>query len=326
MGAGKMGTGAILKASAGATLIAALAACSELPASTASAPQAAPSAMRPPAPKSGTAPSERSRALADHYARVEASLVGQGLLRTDGGGPDAPYTDTDILRNFERIAFYDEYARDRGLAQSDGRSGGLRKWTGPVRMSVEFGASVPQDQREIDRRMVAGYAARLARVTGHPISAGAEADANFNVLFMGEDDRAQTVARIRQLVPNINQSSIDLFEALPRSIHCLVVAFSGNNEDHTYRRAIALIRTEHPSLLRKSCVHEELAQGLGLANDSPRARPSIFNDDDEFALLTAHDEELLRLLYSPRLTPGMRYETARPILVQLIAERRGGSS
>ncbi len=321
-----MGAGGILKTSAGAALLAAVAACSDMPPPSATPSQARPSAMRPPVPQSDTAPSERSRALAAHYARVEASLVGQGLLRTDGGGADTPYTDTDILRNFEQIAFHDEYARDRGLALSDGRPGGLRKWTGPVRMSVEFGASVPKDQRTIDQRFVVGYAGRLARVTGHPISTGAGADANFNVLFMGEDDRAQTVARIRQLVPNVNQSSLDLFETLPRSIHCLVVAFSDNNNDHTYRRAIALIRTEHPSLLRKSCVHEELAQGLGLANDSPRARPSIFNDDDEFALLTSHDEELLRLLYSPRLKPGMSYDEARPILVQLIAERRGGSS
>ncbi|HEY9039277.1 MAG TPA: DUF2927 domain-containing protein [Roseovarius sp.] len=321
-----MGAGGILKASAGAALLAALAACTDMPPPTAAPSQARPSAMRPPVPKSDSPPSERSHALAAHYTRVEASLVGQGLLRTDGGGPDTPYTDTDILRNFEQIAFHDEYERDRGLARSDGRPGRLRKWTGPVRMSVEFGASVPKDQRTIDQRLVAGYAARLARVTGHPISAGAGPDANFNVLFMGEDDRAQTIARIRQLVPNINQSSINLFEALPRSIHCLVVAFSDNNNDHTYRRAIALIRAEHPSLLRKSCIHEELAQGLGLANDSPRARPSIFNDDDEFALLTTQDEELLRLLYSPRLKPGMSIEEARPILMQLIAERRGGSS
>ena len=41
----------------------------------------------------------------------------------------------------------------------------------------------------------------------------------------------------------------------------------------TYTRAFAVIRAEHPDLLRLSCLHEEIAQGLGLANDSPRARP-----------------------------------------------------
>jgi hypothetical protein len=102
-----------------------------------------------------------------------------------------------------------------------------------------------------------------------------------------------------------------------------VIAFSGSESDHTYRRAIAFIRSEHPDLMRRSCVHEELAQGLGLANDSPRARPSIFNDDDEFALLTRHDEELLKLLYHPALTPGMTPDQARPIVARLLGQQAG---
>ena len=43
---------------------------------------------------------------------------------------------------------------------------------------------------------------------------------------------------------------------------------------------------------------------MGLPNDSPEARPSLFNDDLEFALLTEHDAVLLRMLYDPRLRPG----------------------
>ena len=68
-----------------------------------------------------------------------------------------------------------------------------------------------------------------------------------------------------------------------------------------------------------------MAQGLGLANDSPRARPSIFNDDDEFALLTTHDEMLLNMLYNPALRPGMGIDEARPILRRLIARAMGAS-
>ena len=76
--------------------------------------------------------------------------------------------------------------------------------------------------------------------------------------------------------------------------------------------AIAVIRAENPGLLRLSCVHEELAQGLGLANDYPAARPSIFNDDDEFALLTEQDELMLKMLYDPRLRPGMTAKEVNP--------------
>ena len=75
--------------------------------------------------------------------------------------------------------------------------------------------------------------------------------------------------------------------------------------------------------MRHACIHEEVAQGLGLPNDSPYARPSIFNDDDEFALLTSHDEALLRMLYDPRLKNGMTVDEARPIVRILAREEMG---
>jgi len=298
----------------------ALTACEAVPpAPPSTSPQSRPEGLAP-APKPSAdaeGPSRRSQALSRYYSAVQADLLAQGLLRTGGGGVDTPYTDTDLMRNFTRIAFYDEYARNGGFRRGNDMPGGLRKWTGPVRMAVEFGANVPQEQRAIDKTMVGGYAARLARITGHPISADGS-DPNFHVLFMSEDDRDQAVNRVKQIVPNIGANSLALFRNLPRSIHCLVVAFSDSNNDYRNSRAIAFIRSEHPELMRRACVHEELAQGLGLANDSPQARPSIFNDDDEFALLTTHDEELLRLLYNPALKPGMTPEEARPIISRIL--------
>jgi hypothetical protein len=65
---------------------------------------------------------------------------------------------------------------------------------------------------------------------------------------------------------------------------------------------------------------------MGLSNDSPQARPSVFNDDEEFGLLTTHDEELLRILYDRRLRPGMSQGEAMPIVQTIIAERLGGAS
>jgi hypothetical protein len=93
-----------------------------------------------------------------------------------------------------------------------------------------------------------------------------------------------------------------------------------------YTQAVAVVRAEHPDLLRLSCIHEELAQGLGLANDSPSARPSIFNDDEEFALLTPQDELMLRILYDRRLKPGMTADEARPIVERIAAELMAGGS
>lgn len=275
-----------------------------------------------PSPK---APSQASKDLAIYYARVQSDLLTQGLLRTDGGGPDTPYTPEMVTRNFERIALADEYVRGRGFEQSDGALGPVKKWQIPVRITAEFGASVPLEQRARDRATLRVYTKRLARVTGHPITM-ADSNANFHVLFMGEDDRPGVRARIEALVPGVDRASLSIIDTLPRSIHCLVIAFADTPGGTDYGKAIALIRSEHPDLLRKSCIHEEVAQGLGLANDSPYARPSIFNDDDEFALLTSHDEVLLKILYDDRLRAGMPADTARPIVKDIVADLMVGAS
>ena len=71
----------------------------------------------------------------------------------------------------------------------------------------------------------------------------------------------------------------------------------------TYTRAFAVIRAEHPDLMRLSCMHEEIAQGLGLPTTARRARPSIFNDDEEFALLTPIGRVDAAMLYDPPCAP-----------------------
>ncbi|WP_417525667.1 DUF2927 domain-containing protein [Marinovum sp.] len=285
----------------------------------------APASPKPPTRQKTVAPSEDSLKLAAYYERVEQQLVAQGLLRTDGGGPDTEFSRRMLIENFERIAFFDEYVRGAGLQSGRGGASRLKRWGQPIRMSVEFGSTVPQSQKAADRAEVARYAARLSRVTGHPITM-TDTDPNYYVLYMSEDDGQALPARIKQIVPNINENALNIFRSLPRSIHCLVIAFSSEPGGHEYAKSIALIRAEHPSLLRKSCVHEELAQGLGLANDSPRARPSIFNDDDEFALLTGHDELLLKMLYDRRLRAGMSWDEAAPIVETIADDLLGGPS
>ncbi|MBV7394895.1 DUF2927 domain-containing protein [Mameliella sediminis] len=292
------------------------------PRKTSVTPAARPAALAPPEKPAAVEPSRASIALANYYNRVQSDLLARGLLRTDGGGPDTAFTDTMLVRNFAAVALEEEYERGAGLRPSSGAPSAIKKWTVPVRMTTEFGPGVPQDQIADSKAEVASYAARLSRITGHPISM-VDKGANYHVLFMSEDDSARIAPRIRQIVPDVNPNALRIFDNLPRSIHCVVVAFSRSRGGYDYGTAIAVIRSEHPPLLRRSCIHEELAQGMGLTNDSPRARPSIFNDDDEFALLTGHDELLLKILYDQRLKPGMTAEEALPIVRSRAAELMG---
>ncbi|MEO1065715.1 MAG: DUF2927 domain-containing protein, partial [Actinomycetota bacterium] len=85
---------------------------------------------------------------------------------------------------------------------------------------------------------------------------------------------------------------------------------------------LVLLKDETRGALRESCYHEEFAQFMGLMNDDDRVRPSIFNDDEEFAFLTEHDTWLLRMLYDDRLRPGMTAEEVRPLLRPIIDRLR----
>lgn len=266
---------------------------------------------RPAAPAPVTEETPASAAARAYYAQVQQALLSQGLLRTDGGGPDTPFTARMLTENFLRVALYDEY--DRGGAGST--TGELRRWDGPVRVGLRFGASVPAERRATDTARISSYLARLARASGHPIRLD-DNNPNFLIHIVSEDERRGLGPALRAAMPDLGPQDVAGITDLPRSTYCIVLAQSRGSSG-VYQRAFAVVRAEHPDLLRLSCLHEEIAQGLGLPNDSPMARPSIFNDDEEFALLTRMDELMLRILYNPALRPGMTEAEARPIVTEL---------
>ncbi|RVT86610.1 DUF2927 domain-containing protein [Rhodobacteraceae bacterium CCMM004] len=287
---------------------------------------------RPERPASSPKPSERpavrqseaSLELQRYYARVQEGLLAQGLLRRDGGGPDTPFDARILVQNFVRIALFEEYADQGGRLVARETASRLHRWDRPVTIDMEFGASVDPAKVARDRNAIIAYTRRLARVSRHPIST-VRSGGNFTVFVVNEDERRALGPRLRRMIPGISAAALDTVVNLPRSSYCLVFALDPKDTGD-YSRAVAIIRGEHPDLLRLSCIHEELAQGLGLANDSPAARPSVFNDDEEFGLLTTHDEHLLRILYDPRLRPGMTAPEALPIVQVIAGEIMGGPS
>ena len=268
--------------------------------------------------------SAATRAARDYYAKVEANYLSQDLLRVDGGGGDTPFTARELAENFIRIAFYDEFAERDGQLVPEAAENRLHRWAEPVRLSVEFGASVPADQRARDRAEIAAYVARLSRLTGLPMRMSGWRP-NHSVLILNSDERRTAAARIAALAPATGEAAVRSVTEMAPETYCTVFAFTPGRTA-TYTRAITVIRGELPERLRLACIHEELAQSLGLVADYPRARPSIFNDNEEFALLTRQDEMMLKMLYDPRLRPGMTLSEARPIVEAMAAELVGGES
>ncbi|MDM7457972.1 MAG: DUF2927 domain-containing protein [Paracoccus sp. (in: a-proteobacteria)] len=265
--------------------------------------------------------SSASQTQRDFYARAEQRLLAEGRLRRDRAPADIRIDPETLAGNFVQIALRDEYTRRDGALVPETRLAPLRRWQAPVRLQPEFGASTDLAQQRAWRAEIAQFADRLTAASGHPVRLAAD-QGNFIILVVTEDERREIGPRLDQLVPGIPPEDVAILRALPPAISCTVFAYSEAGSP-VYSRAVAVIRAELPRLLRSSCIEEELAQGMGLANDSPTARPSVFNDDEEFARVTRHDELLLRILYDSRLRPGMTEVEALPIVRQIAKELIG---
>lgn len=278
----------------------------------------------PPAPAGvavAATASDESRSLSLFYARLQQRLQQQGLLRQDIGS-NVAYSNDDLARNFERIALFSEYTQVGGRFVARQTQAELRRWERPVRIQLHFGDSVSDEMRRADRLRILNYVRRLRNATGHPIRV-VSSDGNYHVFIASVDEQRALGPQIKAAEPALSDATVREITTLRRSTYCAVYASSSSDRPNAYVSAIAFVRAEHPDLFRQSCYHEELAQGLGLANDSPAVRPSIFNDDEEFALLTRHDEILLKMLYDRRLRVGMDATQARPIIAQIAAEIGG---
>ncbi len=143
--------------------------------------------------------------------------------------------------------------------------------------------------------------------------------------MLNPDERRVAAPLIRAAALETSAAAIRSVMEMRPDIYCTVFTFNPGNSA-MIDRAVTVIRGELTPKLRSLCVHEELAQSLGLINDSPKARPSIFNDNEEFALLTRQDELMLKILYDSRLRPGMSLAEARPIVEVIAAELMGGAS
>ncbi len=260
-----------------------------------------------------------SQQTAAYYAAIQARLRAQGLLRQDTNPSDAHFTTANLVENFERIALFDEYSIRNNEFVAGQTASTLRRWERPISIGLNFGPSVTKEQRAIDTAAVRKFSQRLARITGLNISMADARRSNFSILFLNKDEQRELTPTLTKRVKYLTPQIVTEIQNSPRSIFCVAYAVSEAGSNAGYKGAVILIKAEHSGLMRESCIQEEMAQALGLANDSPKARPSIFNDDEEFALMTRHDELLLEMLYDPRLSIGMTAQDAHSI-VQEIAQ------
>ena len=221
------------------------------------------------------------------------------------------YSNDQLHRNFLSIAMRAEAADD---VDSSGNIA-VAKWLTPLRYHLE--GATPEDAKR-----VTALAARVHELTGIDIAPSFAQTPNVRMSFVPFRTRNNAVYQLADEGPlgPVVGSMVARWRDTERE-KCLGL-ISVDPGSGAITKADILIKDELPALIRDACIVEELVQSLGLMNDDPRARPSIFNDSQEYLDLTSHDEFLLRILYDPRVRPGMTVRQMNPLVQQIIREVR----
>jgi len=221
------------------------------------------------------------------------------------------YSNEQLHQNFLSIAMRAEAADDVDLSGNIA----VAKWIKPLRYHLE--GATPADAMR-----VAALAARVRKLTGIDIAPAAAREPNVRLSFVPFRTRDNTVYHLASggsLGPAVGGMVARWRDTEREKCLGLISVDPGSG---AITKADILIKDELPTRIRDACIVEELVQSLGLMNDDPRARPSIFNDSQEYLDLTSHDEFLLRILYDPRVRPGMTVRRMNPLVQQIIREVR----
>ncbi|MEM7746529.1 MAG: DUF2927 domain-containing protein [Paracoccaceae bacterium] len=244
----------------------------------------------------------------------EAEQRAAGRLRTERAPVDAQFSNEELLRAFREVMFFDEAVAEDVSYRTGRIERTLEKRRDPVRYAI-FGAGVTP----CDRNDVAEVAEIIAKATGLTLIE-VSSEAEIEVMLLNRQELASLAGKVRQA--GAEAMANDLASGM-EGLVCAAYLFPSEKKPGLADYTI-VIPNEVSGILRKSCIEEEFGQAFGPSADFDGARPSVFNDDEEFALFTKHDEWLFRILYDPRLADGMTRQVAMPIARQILREIRPG--
>jgi hypothetical protein len=198
-----------------------------------------------------------------------------------------------LARQFERIAFSSEFGGEY-------RAGRLIRWQSPLRVRIT-GHYPDRFRLEVERQLN-----ELRQLSGLDIA-----------IASGTAEGAPAPMTI-EFSTSRGGTSFD-----PEAPCRTLIWETG----HVIRR-VQIYIAPYPDEVRRHCIAEELTQALGLADDSRLVRDSIFNDASARQRIAPWDALMVRILYDPRLRPGMHKTEAMPIVRRIIAEQmsRGATS
>jgi hypothetical protein len=242
---------------------------------------------------------------------LRATVVPQtDRLRADYNPQDVPFNAQTLAAAFRDIAFnavavatgYDGVKRD--VLKS------LSRWEKPIRWAVNGDGVTDADRQDVQRLL-----ARVSTLTERQFLEIPSLRPTLHIKFLTPASRKTFAARAAAF-PHATLA----LNALRDGGRACVFLWYAEIDDSSMANAQVLIRSETSGMARRTSLHEGILRSLGLRGVSADVRPSVLNDDEEFALMTYHDELLLRILYDPRLKTGMSEADAMPIVHDIIVD------
>lgn len=209
--------------------------------------------------------------------------------------PPRPADAQEVLAPTEDLValFNDVVFKTESGFGADGKP--VVKWIAPIDIYLH------QDPGAAILQRLDTLTAQLSRLTGLAIRRVANSQqANLQLYFLPTE-----AIRERMNAPRLNCGG----------------KLRGKRGEWTITSADVFISTESDARTRH-CLVEELAQILGLTNDTRLTESTIFNDSSARMSLSIPDQILIKTLYDTALVPGMASDDAQPVVRRVIDDLR----
>jgi len=193
------------------------------------------------------------------------------------------------VKFFDLVTFGSEFASTKA-------SGIVRKWPGST---VKYKMAGLADEADFYRTVIERHAEALRIYTGVTYTEIPGDAAGEDLIFVFAS--RNTMKDAGRLI----ESNERVLREVARA-NCYFLSY--HNPKGQIVKGLIAVNSDLDRLKVEHCLLEEMAQSLGLPNDSRLISPSIFNDRENQAALTLIDKVLLRTLYDTRIKVG----TSRP--------------
>ncbi|CAB9545105.1 Tellurite resistance protein (telA) [uncultured Gammaproteobacteria bacterium] len=202
-----------------------------------------------------------------------------------------------IKKAFFEIAYKNEYRKG---------ASNLRRWKKRIQYKVEY-FELPEDFKMAEN-LIDEHFKDLSDITALPI-VKSDHYSNFKIILTKRSYYKEAIEKYTSTtIKNIDTQS-----------NCLLFI---KHRHYELFDATVIIPADHAMRygLLPACIVEELAQAMGLPNDSDWVNPSVANDKSVLDLLTGLDYLMLRILYDKRLRIGMSVKQSIPIVDKILLD------